>query len=141
MMSNPICATLSGALSGATQLGALTPIPLGYSLDAQIAHHQFTARVEATEAKTVNVPTNLGGAVATPSPLSLLLITCDVAQVELTLNSGGTPVGPFLFPKAGGFLVLPGQIGTFAVPVAVSDLLITNQSSQRATLSVTAIYG
>jgi hypothetical protein len=141
MTNNPICAILQGSLSGATKQGALTPITLAYSLEAQAGHQQLSAAVDTTEAKTITLPINLGGPVASPSPLSLLLITCDVAQVEITLNSAGTPVGPFLFPKAAGFLVLPGQVGTFAVNVPVSDILIDNKGSQRATVSVTAIYG
>jgi len=141
MSNNPICATLSGALSGATKQGALTPITLAYLLEAQAGHQQLSAQVDSAEAKTLALPINLGGPVAAPSPLALLVITCDVAQVEVTLNTGGVPVGPFLFPKAAGFIVLPGQIGTFASNVPVSDILIDNKGSQRATVSVTAIYG
>jgi len=139
-MATPINATLSGTLSGATNQGSLTSIPLAYVLDAQKGHQQFSAGVDAGETKPITVPTNLGGPVASPSQQTLLLVTCDVSGVEVTLNALGTPVGPFQFPKAGGALLLPGQVGV-APGVPVSDLSIVNNGTQKATISFTAIYG
>lgn len=139
-MTSPICAILSGTLSGATRQGALTPITLGYSLDSQSAHQQLSPQVEAGETKVVNLPTNLGGPNASPDGQTLMVVTCDLPGVEITLNSAGTPIGPFTFQKANGFLIFPGQVGSPAV--AISDLSINNPSgTQRASLSVTVIYG
>jgi len=70
----------------------------------------------------------------------MFILTSDVGSVEVTLNALGTPVGPFLFPKANGVLVLPGQVGA-SPGVPVSDISIVNAGSQRATVTVTAIYG
>ncbi len=138
-MTSPINATLSGTLSGATKQGSLTSIPLAYTLDAQSGHVQNSATVEAGETKVVSVPVNLGGAVATPDPQTLLLVTCDVANVSMRLNSLGTPVGPFIFPKAAGPLFIPGQVGSPAA--SVSDIEIVNNGAQRATVSISAIFG
>lgn len=137
MAATPISATLAGTLTGATAQGALTPIPLAYALSAQGGHQQSTVSVEAGETKPVSIPTNLAGPVASPNPQTLLLITCDVANVNITLNALGVPVGPFNFTKPGGVLVLPGRINS----LPVSDLSIDNTGSQRATISVTALYG
>jgi len=133
---------LSGTVTGATKQGALTPITLAYSLEAQDAHQQLSARVDSGEQKTINIPTNLGGPVATPSKQTFLVVTCDVANVEITLNSGGVPVGPFIFPKANGVLILPGQVGA-APGLPVADVLVNNSvgGTQRASVSVTTIYG
>lgn len=136
-MATPISAILQGTLTGATQQGALTAIPLSYQLSAQGGHQQNNTSVEAGETKVVNIPTNLAGPVASPNPQALLLITCDVGGVNITLNSLGVPVGPFNFTKPGGVLVIPGRINN--LPVA--DLSINNTGTQRATISVTAIYG
>ena len=136
-MTTPICATLSGTLSGATKQGALTPISLAFVLDAQNGHVQASAEVDASETKVVNLPINLGGPVATADPQTLLLITCDVAGVNITLNSLGAPVGPFNFVTANGVLVIPGQIGG----LPVSDVSINNAGSQRASVSITSIFG
>jgi len=136
-MTTPICATLSGSLSGSTQQGSLTPINLAYVLDAQSGHQQLSAQIDAGETKAISIPVNLGGPVATPHQQTMFVVTSDVANVAITLNALGTPVGPFQFPKAKGVLVIPGLIG--AVPV--SDMSIVNSGSQRATVAVTAIYG
>jgi hypothetical protein len=85
----------------------------------------------------VTIPTNLAGPVASPNPQTMVVITCDVGGVNITLNSAGVPVGPFNFTKPGGVLVLPGRINN--LPVA--DMSIQNTGTQRATVSVTAIYG
>ncbi|HET6493790.1 MAG TPA: hypothetical protein VFH61_00295 [Thermoleophilia bacterium] len=139
-MTTPICATLSGSLSGSTKLGALTPIPIGYTLSAQGGHHQFSGTLEASETKVITIPTNLAGPIATPQPMTLFFLTIDVAGVEVTLNSAGVPVGPFQFPQAGGPLVLPGQVGA-APGLPVADIQLLNNGTQRATYTVTAIYG
>jgi len=136
-MTNPICATLQGSLSGSTQQGALTPVNLAYSLDAQSGHQQLSAQVEAGETKLISLPTNLGGPIASPDQQTMFVVSCDVASVDITLNSLGVPVGPFNFPKAKGALVLPGQING----LPVSDISIENNGTQRATVDVTAIYG
>lgn len=136
-MTTPICATLSGTLSGATAQGALTPVSLAYLLDAQTGSQQLAPQVDAGETKVVNLPTNLGGPVASPDAQTLFLLTCDVANVDITLNSLGAAVGPFNFKKAGGVLLIPGTIND----LPVSDLSIVNNGTQRATISVTAIYG
>lgn len=136
-MTTAICATLSGTLSGATQQGALTPITLAFLLDAQTGHQQASAQVDAGETKVITLPVNLGGPIATPSPQTLLLVTCDVANVDIRLNSAGVPVGPFNFVKQNGVLVIPGQING----LSVSDVEVVNGGSQRATVSVTAIFG
>ena len=137
MAAAPISASLAGTLTGATAQGALTPIPLGYLLSAQGGHQQNTVSVEAGETKPISIPTNLAGPVATPNPQTLLLITCDVANVNITFNALGVPVGPFNFKKPGGVLAIPGTINN----LPVSDLSIDNAGSQRATVSVTALYG
>ena len=136
-MTAPICAALSGSLSGATEQGSLTTIPLTFTLDQQSGHQQASAKIEAGETKPISIPTNLGGPIATPDAQTLFLLTCDVANVDITLNALGVPVGPFNFVKAGGNLLLPGTIN--ALPV--SDLSVTNNGTQRATISITAIYG
>ena len=136
-MTSPICVNLSGSLSGATQQGSLTTIPLAYQLDAQSGHQQLSAKVETSETKVVTLPTNLGGPVASPDGQTLFLLTCDVANVNVTLNSLGVPVGPFNFSKPGAPLMIPGRINN----LPVSDISIVNNGTQRATVSVTAIYG
>lgn len=133
-MATPISAVLSGTLTGATQQGALTPIPLAFVLDAQTGHQQGSAQVNAGESKTITLPTNLGGPVATPDAQTLFLLTCDVGNVNITLN--GT-VGPFNFKKSGGVMVIPGQINS----LPVSTILIANNGTQRATVSASAIFG
>jgi hypothetical protein len=136
-MTTPICANLSGSLSGSTAQGALTPITLNFALTAQTGHQQVSAQVDAGETKPVSLPTNLGGPVATPDEQTLFVLTCDVANVDITLNALGVPIGPFNFKKAGGVLVIPGEIGG----VPVSDISIVNNGTQRATVAITAIYG
>jgi hypothetical protein len=136
-MATPISATLSGTLTGATAQGALTAIPLGYMLQAQGGHQQNNVQVEAGETKVVTIPTNLAGPIAAPNPQTLVLLTCDVGNVNITLNSLGVPVGPFNFTKPGGVLVLPGRINN--LPVA--DISVQNAGTQRATISLTALYG
>jgi hypothetical protein len=136
-MTSPICATLSGSLSGNTQQGALTPLNLAYTLDAQTGHQQLSAQVEVGETKPISIPTNLGGPVATPDGQTMFAMACDVAGVDVTLNALGVPVGPFNFPKAGGVLLLPGTING----LPVSDVSIVNSGAQRATVDITAIYG
>lgn len=138
-MTSPIAATLSGTLSGATKQGALTSIPLAYTLDAQSGHFQTSAQVEAGETKVVSVPINLGGPVASPDPQTFLLITSDVANVAIRLNTLGTPVGPFAFAQDAGPLFLPGQVGSPAA--SVSDVEIVNSGTQRAVISISAIFG
>jgi hypothetical protein len=136
-MATPISAVLQGTLTGATAQGALTPIPLAYQLSAQGGHQQNNAQVEAGETKVVTIPTNLAGPVASPNPQTMLVVTCDVGNVNITLNSLGVAVGPFNFTKPGGVLVLPGRINN----LPVSDLSIQNAGTQRATVSSTALYG
>lgn len=136
-MTIPICAALSGSLSGATQQGSLTTIPLAFVLDAQTGHQQASAQIDAGETKLVSIPTNLGGPVAAPDAQTMFVLTCSVAGVDITLNSLGAAVGPFNFVKAGGVLVLPGTINS----LPVSDISVVNNGTQRATVSITAIYG
>jgi hypothetical protein len=138
-MTNPISAILSGSLTGATKQGALTPVPLAYILDAQEAHHQFSGTVEVGETKPITIPTNLAGPVATPREQAIFIVTCDVPGVSITLNASGVAVGPFAYSKSAGVLLLPGLVGSPAVPV--SDISIVNSGTQRATFTVTAIYG
>lgn len=133
MSAPPISANISGALNGGTQMGSLTPINLAYLLESQTGHQQGSAQVNAGESKTVTLPTNLGGPVATPDGQTLFVLTCDVANVNVTLNGG--PV--FNFKKPGGVFILPGTIGG----LPVSTVLIQNTGTQRATLTITAIYG
>jgi len=135
-MTTPICVGLSGSLSGSTEQGSLTTIPLTYSLTAQNGHQQATAKIDAGETKAISLPTNLGGPVASPDGQTLFLVTCSVSGVDITLNALGVPVGPFNFMKA-GILLLPGTING----LPVSDLSIVNNGTQRATVSITAIYG
>jgi hypothetical protein len=137
MAATPISAVLQGTLTGATAQGALTPIPLAYQLSAQGGHQQNNIQVEAGETKPVILPTNLAGPVASPNPQTMLLVTCDVGGVNITLNSLGVPVGPFNFTKPGGVLLIPGRINS----LPVSDLSINNTGTQRATVSVTVVYG
>jgi len=136
-MTSPICANFSGNLSGATKQGALTPITVSFVLDGQTGHNQLSAQVEQAETKVLDLPTNLGGPVASPDAQTFLLITCDVANVDISLNSAGVPVGPFNFVKPGGALLVPGQVGG----LPVSDVQIVNAGTQRAAVSVTAIFG
>ena len=136
-MTSPICATFSGNLSGATKQGALTPITVSFMLDAQSGHNQLSAQVEQGETKVVALPINLGGPIASPDAQTFFLVTCDVANVDISLNSAGAPVGPFNFVKPGGALLIPGQVGG----LPVSDVEIVNGGTQRATVSITAIFG
>jgi hypothetical protein len=136
-MTQPICATLSGALSGVTKQGSLTPVTLAYVLDAQTGSQQLCPQVDAGETKVFTLSINLGGPVAAPDEQTLFVLACDVANVDITLNSLGTPVGPFNFKKASGVLVIPGEIGG----LPVSDISVVNNGTQRATISITAIYG
>lgn len=136
-MTTPVCTNLSGTLTGATQQGSLTAIPLGFVLDAQTGHLQSSARVEASETKVLTLPVNLGGPIGAPDAQTIFLLTCDVANVDITLNSLGTPVGPFNFVKQNGALIIPGQIGG----LPVSDVSMTNNGTQRATVSITSIFG
>ena len=99
----------------------MTPVTLAYALDAQSAHQQVTAEVNAGETKPVSLPTNLGGPVATPDGQTLFVLTCSV-------------------PKALGVLILPGMVGA-SPGVPVSDLSIVNNGTQKAVVTVTAIYG
>lgn len=139
-MTSPICATLSGNLSGNTKQGSLTTIPIAYALTAQEGHQQLSGTVAVGETKVVAIPTNLAGPNASPAPLTMLLVTLDVGGIEVILNSGGVPVGPFQYPKPAGPLSLPGQVGA-APGVPVADVSFQNLGSQVATFSITAIYG
>lgn len=136
-MATPTHAQVSGNLTGTTQQGALTPVPLNYALDVQSGHHQVGISVEAGETKVVNLPTNVGGAQATPDDMRMFMLNCDLANVDVTLNSAGVAIGPIAFGVVNGMLMLPGTVNG----LPISDISITNNGASRANLFATTIFG
>lgn len=136
-MPSPINVVLQGSLNGATTQGALTPIPLAYQLSSQGGSQQVAATINAGETKVVRIPTNASGPTADPDEQTLFMLTCDVANVDIMLNSLGVPVGPFNFKKPNGVMFIPGTIND----LPVSDVSIDNVGSQRATISISSVFG
>lgn len=101
-MPTPIETRLTGNLTGVTNDGPLTPVPLGFTLIGQAAHSQFTVNVASTDVlKSVSLPTSPGGA---GTAQTLLMIRSD-QNTQVRLN--GVPALHFSISQDGP-LILPG---------------------------------
>ena len=105
-MSNPIEVTISGNLAGTTRQGALTPIPLAYSMVGQEAHVQRSATVEPGDTiigGEVNLDLSGGGKAVDVQ--TLFLVKSDL-PVRFQLN--GNAALTFDITRPDGFFLLLG---------------------------------
>ena len=131
-MSTPITAALSGSLQGATSLGALTPIPLSYVLEAQNAHDQKTVVVRPTDI----VATKSTGfdpiAVQAPGSVQTMFALTSDLPVRFQLN--GNAALTFEFFKSNGVYIMTGG-------PEITSVEFDGTSSSDAKVSITRILG
>jgi len=130
MSTTPIAAAISGGLAGCTRQGALTPVPLAYSLTGQEAHIQRSATVEPGDTIVGGeVNLDLSGGGKSGNVQTLFVLKSDL-PVRFQLNGDANLVFETTRPDAP--FVLPGvpevaniQFESVVAPAADAHVHIT----------------
>ena len=130
MSTNPISAAISGNLAGCTRQGALTPVPLGFSMVGQEAHVQRSATVEPGDTIVGGeVDLDISGGGKAGNVQTLFLVKSDL-PVRFQLNA--TAALTFDIERPGGFFLIMGgpevtsiQFESTVAPAADAHVHIT----------------